>query len=123
MILTFSKPEFEQKILSGIKIHTLRVDPKNRWKNGMKIHFWLHNPRNKNKNPRQFHFVDLGIMHYQNVIIYKKDSIYIDNRKLSMHEIRQLAINDGFENETEFWEWFNEPPFILKLIHWTEFKY
>jgi len=47
MILSFSKAQFMDRIIDGTKIHTIRLDPKCRWKKGMTIQFWRGNPRNK----------------------------------------------------------------------------
>ena len=38
MILSF-KPQFNDKIIKGIKIHTIREDKHNRWKPGRTIQF------------------------------------------------------------------------------------
>ena len=45
----------------------------------------------------------------------------------AMHPLKKeynktLAKNDGFENEEDFWQWFNEP-FSGVIIHWTNFVY
>ena len=52
----------------------------------------------------------------------KDDLIYIDGFALSRKEVKQLAINDGFDNVSDFHNYFNED-FIGKIIHWTDFKY
>lgn len=120
MILTYSKDQFEAKIKAGIKIHTIREDKTNRWKEGMSIQHWRGNPRNVKLNPRQFGSdVCMGI---QKILITKDREISVGDRFLTPVEIEALAINDGFESLRQFWAWFSEP-FIGKIIHFTDFKY
>jgi len=54
MILSYTFPQFEQKILDGEKIHTFRLDPHCRWRTGLPIPHWRGSPRNPKSNPRQF---------------------------------------------------------------------
>lgn len=54
MILSYSDPAFMVGIKKGTKKHSLREDPKNRWRIGMTIHHWLYNPRHVHKMPHHF---------------------------------------------------------------------
>ena len=137
MILSF-KPEFEQKIKEGTKIHTLRSDNADRWHKGRKIHFWVGNPRNKSKNPRQFDFgVCTGIQWCKLSLYDRKILIFPIN--LAMNELPPLSStegykklssdfwkNDGFDCEDDFWNFFQNmesPVIYAKIVHWTEFAY
>jgi len=122
MVLTYSKEQFKYKIQAGIKIHTIREDKNERRKPGMKIHMWLHNPRNVSKHPHQFltnqclSIQRIRIMPTSRSInILRSEYIHI----LNSIEIKELAINDGFESDHEFWQWFKKD-FYGKIIHWTE---
>ena|ERR1035437_1428777 len=122
MILTFSKEQFKNKYLAGIKIHTLREDIHNRWRPGMKIHLWLHNPRNVSKHPYCFAENTCKGVQYVNIFGV---NVFLENRFLSEPEIHQMAINDGFESEASFFAWFNHSgkAWCGKIIHWTDFRY
>lgn len=120
MLLTFSKPQFKDLIKQGIKQHTIRADKGNRWKVGTKIHFWMGNPRNvhaKNK-PHQF---GTGVCcKVVPISIYpKNDAIICDGYGLSMSEIEDLAINDGFESWEDMKTFFTED-FVGKMIFWKD---
>jgi len=125
VILGF-KPIFVPKILEGSKIHTIRRDLPDRWKVGNKIHFAT-GIRTKNYN--QFHLGEcLGTQKieiiYTNfeVINFDCPMITIDGNVIPETFHRDLARNDGFNNELEFYRWFDQD-FMGKIIHWTNFKY
>lgn len=139
MILSFKKKfpwgtptDFEQKILSGTKIHTIREDPHGRWKPGRKAHL-ANGVRTKNYNCFKegvcISIQDIEIIHYHE---YRDEiNIVIDGViKFAMNEHRifnqdfmnQLAKNDGFESKEDFFKWFDKD-FQGKIIHWTDFRY
>ena len=110
------------------KIHTIRADEKDRWKAGMDIHFVINN---RTKNRYQFAPIvkcistqEINIVYWYNpkTEMFDKPNIYIDGKVLSKKQIELLAINDGFENSTAFFAYFNTS-FNGKLIHWTNTKY
>ena len=121
MILIFSKAEFVQKIIDGDKIHTIREDKTNRWKEGRIIQFWSGNPRNVKNNP--YYFMERQCISTQKIEI-KNKCIYIDNRELKLcsDKVELLVIQDGFDTVQELFEWFDKD-FSGKLIHWTDYKY
>lgn len=122
MILTFTKPEFKERIINGTKIHTIRKDEHNRWKKGMKIHFWLGNPRNVNKNPRQFGEAVCDFV--CPISIYPKENMFVigdQGEFKALESLDELAENDGFDNWEQMKEWFSEE-FHGKMIYWSFFK-
>lgn len=147
MILSFNKQQFVDRILEGTKIHTIREDKHNRWKPGNKIHAWYKNPRNVKQNPKTFEIYIWDTNFPGRREAFKEDleacpgwfkipkvcksvqtidigpiCTRIDGRILTNDEMIKLALNDGFENLTAFYDWFSIP-FKGKIIHWTNFKY
>lgn len=121
MVLAF-KNRFVKPILRGTKKHTIREDSKDRWKRGNKIHAAT-GVRSKNYNC----FYEGWCISTQKIeinnIFDDKDAVYIDGIQLNESEIKLLAINDGFLNVNEFWEWFKGVYFKGKIIHWTYLEY
>ena len=107
------------------KIHTIRHDPKGRWKIGDKIHFII-NPRAKNR----FQFAPiLDVKAVQKIEIFHdilkigKPYIQIDKTVLiSQNDILQFAQNDGFDCVEDFFAYFSKD-FTGVIIHWTDKKY
>jgi len=134
MILTFSKQQFVDRILSGVKIHTIREDSHNRWKPGRLVQFWFGNPRNTRGKVRPYHFAN-GVCehvdptqiyyeqisfeqypHYSYAIDIYTPSEFIDSVK-GRSVLNRLAINDGFNDYHELFAWFEgKIPFTGKLI-------
>lgn len=151
MLLPF-KDQFVDKILRIEKIHTIRLDKSNRWKEGCHIHMAT---GVRTKNYRQFNEKrrELSICKgVQNIEIIRCDdlqrseyngteyiydfyseqlketfqlvfSIKIDSRYLTKAEIVNLSFYDGFNSPEDLFEWFKLRDFKGKLIHWTEFRY
>lgn len=130
MILSFSRDIFVERILSGVKKHTIRTDSHNRWKTGMSIQFWRGNPRNtrgKNK-PYQFAVGNVECMSPIK-ILPSMDSIILDMPTdlgfipitLRGADLESLARKDGFESWAEMKEFFEED-FNGKLIWWENLK-
>lgn len=109
------------------KIHSIRADKKGRWQPGTKIHFVINN---RTPNRLQFAPVIKCFSVQEFKIKYQTPGknregdlmVFIDDRKLKVSEIEQLAINDGFKNTEDFLNYFSED-FEGKLIHWTNHKY
>ncbi|TWP31909.1 hypothetical protein ETU08_00170 [Apibacter muscae] len=102
------------------KIHTIRLDNYNRWKEGNKMHLVINN-----RTDNEFHFTPqilctsvqkIEITH-ENYPILKIDGIAIGFSKL-----QRLSSNEGFESVEDFFNYFKED-FEGKIIHWTNFKY
>lgn len=109
---------FEYKILNGIKIHTIRWDAKLRWRKGRKIHF------STGSRTSKYNCFKEGLCTGTQSINIENNEIFVDSVKLNEKEIALLAKNDGFDNVSDFWEWFNQyKPFTGVIIHWTDFRY
>lgn len=122
MILGF-KPQFVKPITTGSKIHSIREDKPDRWKEGNTIHFAT-GVRTKNYN----NFKTDTCKGTQIIEIiwksgYINDTVVkVDGKELTLEEKQRLAWNDGFVNLFEFYTWFSSD-FKGKIIHWTDFKY
>ncbi|MFT3753703.1 MAG: ASCH domain-containing protein [Paludibacter sp.] len=123
MLLTFSKQQFVDRILSGDKIHTIREDKTNRWKAGTKIHFWKGNPRNVKNNPYQFatgtvrDTLTIQILPNENKIHFP----ILGTTIKSLDNLNRIAKSDGFDNWEEMKNWFNTD-FRGKLIFFENVK-
>lgn len=128
MILAFDQ-RFKQPILDGIKIHTIREDKPNRWKEGMPIHMAT-GVRTKKYDC----FMTKKCTGVQPIEIYAPTEyihnriVKINGRKLAETEVKQFLLHDGFDSLLDFWLWLDHRMNIGtfysgKIIHWTEFRY
>lgn len=111
---------FEDKIKKGIKLHTIRRDEKNRWKQGTKIHFAT------DARSSKYNCFKEGICTGTQIIEIKRRSIWIDDMPfpITSDKIQYLSDNDGFDSLDDFWWWFDQySPFTGKIIHWTDLRY
>lgn len=115
------------------KIHTIREDTSDRWKPENDIHFVINN-----RTANRFQFAPvLKCVSVQSIEIKRYQipaphlfpdeygahcAVIVDSDFLSIEEMKVLAINDGFENLTDFFRYFNSH-FVGKIIHWTDLKY
>lgn len=104
------------------KIHTIREDSKNRWKEENDIHFSINV-----KTMEQFQFApSIKVKSVQKIEIrysgFGLIEVIINGKGLDYKEKAKLALNDGFDSVEDFFEWFNEP-FKGKIIQWTDLKY
>lgn len=123
---------FKEKILSGEKIHTIRLG--NRWEPGMKIHFAT-DIRTKQcdifKVGECVSVQKIEILHF-----YPNIQILIDGNSVYQHYIcgsigfdffKTLCKNDGLTT-SQFDEWFglyqdSARNFEGQIVHWTDFNY
>lgn len=132
MILGF-KPQFKEKILSGSKIHSIRIDKNNRWKPGKKIHLAT---GVRTKNYECFKEDECRSVQSVEMKFFKSGLILIAvDGKLPLHrEAATVFIkNDGFEFFDDFYNFFVKRrdkkknfraiTIKAKIIHWTNFKY
>lgn len=150
MLLTYSFPKFKDLILSGQKIHTIRADPKKRWKPGMAIQHWLGSPRNVHAKEKPYEFgkgeckgvqeiyiqstgIDFhGHRRVPNIEVWigvfsteARQPYTADGRWISDSEVGEIAKNDGLTLD-EFREWFvpdNKHVFAGRIIHFTDKLY
>jgi hypothetical protein len=97
------------------KYHSIRAG--NRWKAEMDIHFVVHN-RTKNR----FQFAPIYKCVSVQKIVIDGHQVVVDENMLGFHAKDRLALNDGFNSVTDFYNFFNKP-FIGQIVHWTNIKY
>jgi len=132
MILSFSKKwpwnneptHFKKKIKNGTKIHSIRVDQHERWREGMDIHF-----ATGMRTPNYDNFQMGKCTGVQHIEVINRESlsgpeqmIRVDGFNLSIELAEELAINDGFDSLEQFFKWFDSD-FEGRLIHWTDERY
>ena len=100
------------KIESGAKPHTIRFR-KNPPRPGEDLFLWW-KPRTQDRDL-------IGVSACQRVdkIVFKSQSVLINDRKLSAAGIKNLAIKDGFDSVDEFWNFFKGDQQQGFLIWWN----
>lgn len=138
MVIAFNKT-LVAPIEAGTKIHTIREDTHNRWRNGIQMHMatGVRTPMYNCFNDQHictgiqeiFMSYDKSVLHISILEATKKEFGYSE---LYMPEKEILAYNDGFNSYKLFEEWFvhqclkrphNHYAFSAKIIHWTDFRY
>jgi hypothetical protein len=128
MILAF-KPQFVQPILDGSKIHTIRIDFHDRWKEERAIQMAT---GVRTKDYKCFkEAVCSGVQYItMNALENNRLEVWIEGKELDFFLIDILARNDGFDGVLEFEKWFypivNDTPYYtqnFKIIHWTDKRY
>lgn len=116
------------KRINHPKVHTIREGF--RWKVGTKIHFkiWTGKPY----VDKTFNFLPLlpckGVQEiefkWQQNPSSRCVQVFIDGKNVTndVELINKLALNDGFDNRKDFFEWFKDD-FKGQIIHWTDLKY
>lgn len=126
MVLGFNR-RFVNPILAERKIHTLRLDPGNRWHAGRRIdaatgvrtkHYnkFMEAPCTGTQTCTIDYSVEAEEKHFYTPVVT------IDGRVLDADEVETLAKNDGFADACEFCKWFSKD-WEGKIIHWTSFRY
>lgn len=125
--------KFVQRILSNIKIHTLRTDE--RWKKGVSIqmaigvrtkhykqfnHTAPHLQTCTGKQKIEIRYIDRDTEIYPRVWIDGKPYRYYLGADKAV--LDTLAVNDGFDDFKDFCAWFNTD-WTGYIIHWTDFRY
>jgi hypothetical protein len=128
MITGFEK-RFEKPIEDGAKKHTLREDKNDRHKEGKRLHLAI---GVRTKMYRLLKVVKCtgtqrvtilyGNGGYSDVFVYQDVRVLVDGRELSYKEIGELAKNDGFERQDDFFRFFDKD-FRGKIVHWTDLRY
>jgi len=122
MLLTFSKPNFDELIKANIKQHTIRVDKNNRWQAGKAIQFWFNNPRNVRAKVKPYQF-GIGICSQVEKIEInlQRDTVLIGSRTINTtSELNTLAVKDGFADWHQMKAFFDNKTgmFYGKIIYW-----
>lgn len=132
MLLGF-KPQFQQPIITGTKIHTLRDKRKVTPKIGETLHMYTGLRTRKAKLIRK----DLKLKAVQEVYILLTWDLYLKRHYVSellidgrdcTNALVEFFINDGFSTAYEYIAFVNPPKgkncYIKKdIFHWTDFKY
>lgn len=120
-----------QQIQLGTKLHTIREG--NRWKAGMLLHMATGVRTKKydqfNKDIDALSTVKavqfIGIMPGKKEV-WLKEWVPLAEvwqcYQLSKEQLDQLAFNDGFTDQEQFWKFFVKP-LDGQLIHWTDLNY
>lgn len=131
MNLSYTIPNAEEYILSGVKIHTLRQDRGSRWKQGNTIHH-CYSFRHKNGYRCFLQNTCTNIQQVLLVMVGEELTVNIDRRRLNKKEISALVDNDGLPGLEFFLNWFfpidqkggrTKTMWAGKIIHWTNLKY
>lgn len=118
MIIGYTLPNAIHNIAFGIKIHTVRVDAKERFKVGMTLDHCTGVRTKKFKK----HITNTCKRIDKVFIDPRTKTIKINGIELSDLEKAIFAFNDGFDSIQGFWKWFTETK-NYRLIQWTDFKY
>jgi len=132
---------FEQAILDGTKIHTIRPDFEAWAKKAEKINNglaylslrkWSGLPyRSKVIEIKRLFKVGVQRARIENkcLILFgtgkaSSSGYYLDSDfQNDLPQIEDLAKNDGFSDAQDFWDWFKNKPFEGAIIHFTDFRY
>lgn len=109
---------FRDKILTGIKKHTIRAGK--RWKVGEWISFRTWSGRARKSSQVEFH--QAQVKKIFDIDIYETLEVFIDGKfycNYSSELIKALAGNDGLD-EMDFKCWFMDLPFSGQVICWSD---
>jgi hypothetical protein len=125
MNVSYTLPNAQHLIDQGIKIHTMRDDPNDKWQPGKLMH---HCTGMRSKQYNCFLLNECKSTQRVLLILDNKMDLRasVDRRRLSKKEVETLAINDGFESVGDMAKWFMKKGRTMwagKLLHWTDFKY
>jgi hypothetical protein len=123
------KKQFEQLILDGTKIHSLREDRDGRYTVGATMYLTTGAGTEAYRclkkvlcTGTQKVLILYGNGGYCDAFVYQDVRVIVDDRELSHREVKQLAINDGFDSIDSFFRWFYKD-FKGKIVHWTMLRY
>jgi hypothetical protein len=127
--------EAKNDLIPG-KIHTIRQNY-NYWKKfeGWNLEFFTWDGKAYQKGSRQKVFCIKNLASVQKVVLWHNETldgckmppdflIKAGRRKLFPLSTTLLAINDGFDTEEEFIDWFYDyPDGKMAILHFTDFRY
>lgn len=100
MTLGYTIPNAEAYIKAGRKIHTFRLDPKNRWKPGLVIH---HATGVRSKKYNCFQQDKCTATQKARFEYYGgRLSMWVNGRKMSQRQTAEFVYNDGLESVHAF---------------------
>lgn len=132
MNMMFEK-QFIEPLQKGVKIHSIRVDEKNRWKGFRVIHFkaWS----GKGYRSSMIDIIERKSMQSTQRVFMsiEPDGLHMTvgtHELFGRHEKEEFAINDGFKDWNAFEDYFyplvekmEDQTYTAKLIHWTDKRY
>jgi len=126
MVIIF-KRIYQEPIINGFIIHTIRRDGNNRWRAGRGIIFkagsvCFHNADCVSTQKIQFYWAcnNAGQLNESWRVM-----VYIDGVNVTTNEaiMNALIKNEGFPDRVSFFNCWYKVNFTGKIIHWTDFKY
>jgi hypothetical protein len=114
---------FERKILAGEKIHTIRLNAKDYFKDGdeVSLRVWTGRPYHS----RQREFAQVTI-HLEPVDIVAHSDLSLECQVVGgVADPLDLALHDGLD-EDDFFDWFfpaGPGSFSGDILHFTDFRY
>lgn len=137
-ILEFAHPEFNVDALAEkhMKIHTIRDDKSDRWKQDVLIDFFINTRKpNMTRFAPKIHckgtqtieitFLNEEIPTFTGEVSklaktrYNEVDVCVDGNVMSIKDIKELSENDGFDTVEDFFNYFNKD-FTGKIIHWSD---
>jgi hypothetical protein len=125
MILNF-KPQFVDKIISGQKIHTIRKDKHNRWRDGMQIQFYT------GARTKQAKMFAKGVVRKIDIVAIRDNQMHFREVAINGHRTNEdrVAKLDGFIDTDSFFNFFREQYgtkegsicFNGKIIYWDNLE-
>lgn len=106
---------FKAKILDGSKKHTMRLyssSKQKKWKNVELIHHAvktrtaLHENFRVQQNPKKIQFIYMYFNELGRLVIMVFDEHFLQFRQLTDEARLQFMLNDGFDSEEAFLDWF-----------------
>ena len=119
--------DFPLLIIKDEKIHTIRADEKGYWKkvvdkvNSGKYYLSIRTWSGKPYASKQSEVTRVYSMNYQEIYM-SNEGIMVDDRMLTLDEVKTLAANDGLSVEN-FEGWFRKLPFKGCILHFTNKVY
>jgi len=113
MLLTFTKKQFIERAIAGVKTTTFREDVGKRWKPGVHMHGWYGNPRNTRAEEKPYYAFDAKCGDVLPALIFPLDNaVWIQKPdgwdKITGDRLEEVAIRDGFDTWAEMRAFFEK---------------
>lgn len=111
---------FDEKILQGIKIHTIRKYRKRPFKLGDRLIQYA-----MQRSPQGYKITENICLYVADIIIFLNNGIFdltINDKFIRFIKMEQIAFNDGFNSFEDFKRYFikSDLPFKGQIIGWKE---